>query len=249
MYFKQIPLTKTKSLLVFETGQIYSVDKDVVSLLKIKVETQIEKKTFKFYKSSYVYFNYRKFSPAKLVANCFIENANGYKKIRRKDNNVLNNSSANLYWSLDNKDYLDKKAKTIDRNLVDYDSLCDLNKAIYNYIVKGEEKELYLSLFKGDMRKYLWKSFYDRGLPEARFETFLDIGYSKLQERLIQYYYFQNNDNSSVKKYIFLTMYFSALIYNKKEKRINLDFIPRELKNKQQYYYEISLEDFILSAV
>lgn len=240
--YKIIELGKNKKIIIFRTGKFYSVVDDLITPLEIKSETQVNKKTFKIYRSSYIYFG-KKRSPAKLVALAFVDNPNEYSKLKRIDPNIFNNSFDNLKWVNTDKDYSQKIITAEELKSIDYSLLSDYNKILYEFIVNGKEDLLFNFIYTGSFRRYLYKSYYDRGLPDSRFDLFLDQGYEVLKKRLKKYYSFKINRDNQARKYIYLTMYFSALALNIKEPLMELTFLPRELKNNYQEYENNFLED------
>ncbi|REC40541.1 hypothetical protein [Chryseobacterium sp. 5_R23647] len=227
----------------FRTGKFYLIVDDLITHLEVKSEIQVNKKTFKIYRSSYIRFDGKKRSPAKLVATAFVDNPNQFSKIKRISPNILNNSYDNLVWVNTDKDYSQRIITAEDLKNIDYSLLCDYNKILYEFVVNGNEEFLYKFIYTGGFRRYLYKSYYDRGLPDSRFDLFLDQGYDVLKKRLKKYYNFKINTDNQARKYIYLTMYFSALALNIKEPLIKLDFLPRELKNRYQDYEDNFLED------
>ncbi|PWN59162.1 hypothetical protein [Chryseobacterium oncorhynchi] len=238
-----VDFTKRRKLMIFSTGRFYSIIDDVVSEIEIKKDVFIDKKTLKIYRFSYFYFQYRKFNPAKLIATYFVTNPNEFKKIVRKDNNVLNNYYTNLEWVRDNKSFKQKQVSKILLKNLSYETLSDYNKIIYQFVIENREEDLYNFIYKGKFRRYLYKSYYDRGLPDCRFELFLDKGYDILKERLKKYYSFKYNTDYQSRKYIFTTMYLSALSFNRNEPLLKLSFVPKELRNKYQEMEESYLEE------
>lgn len=241
--YRIIELGKRKKIMFFRTGKFYLVVDDLITPLEIKTEIQINKKTFKIYRSSYIYFDGKKRSPAKLIATAFVHNPNQFSKLKRIQPNILNNSYDNLIWVNTDKDYSQRIITAEDLKNIDYSLLCDYNKILYEFVVNGNEEFLYKFIYTGSFRRYLYKSYYDRGLPDSRFDLFLDQGYDVLKKRLKKYYSFKINTDNQARKYIYLTMYFSALALNIKEPLIKLDFLPRELKNRYQDYDDNFLED------
>ena len=51
-----------KKLLLFSSGRIYQCTDDSITECKPKIQIIIDPKTYKVYKVSYIYFNYKKFS-------------------------------------------------------------------------------------------------------------------------------------------------------------------------------------------
>lgn len=246
IFFPPLTSKNNNNLILFPTGSIYRVKDDFISKVDILVDTIVCPKSQKIYKQPYINFNYKKISVAKLMASNFVKNPNNYLKIKRIDGNIQNNSSNNFEWVRDNKVF--ERVKIEDLLKFDYTRLSEYHRAAYDYVVKNDESSLYRIIYLGKMKRYLYKSFFDRGLPKVRFEDFLDDGYDALKDKLKKYYKpsYEIGAGNKFRKYCFLTMYFHALSRNHKEPLISLSKLPRELQNnKYKFDEECSLYDMV----
>lgn len=235
-------------LMVFSSGKVYKIDGDTIIKVNILTEHIYYEKTHSVYKHTYINFNFKKISYPKLMASLFIQNPNNYNKIQRKDNNINNNYASNFEWVKNNR--LFPSTNKSDIAMLEYNKLNDYDQAAFQLIINNDESLLYKILFTGKMRKYICKSFRDRGVPSYKFEDFLDLGYEKLKERIIKYYY-PRYDSSFMqfKKYCYLTIYFAAIANQSISSFIHLDVVPREITGENTIELEIANMFQILSGI
>lgn len=248
---KFLPDLEIKSkvrLMIFSSGEVYKISGDKVSKVEKLVEYIYYENTHSIYKHTYINFNFKKISFPKLLASLFVENPNRYNKVIRKDNNIYNNAASNFEWVKNNRQFQTTNKREIKE--LNYYQLQDYDKAAYQLIIHGNESDLYRLIYIGKMKRYIYKSFFDRGIPSYKFEDFLDIGYEKLKERIIKYYAPRYNSTfSQFRKYCYLTMYFAAVTTLGKKNFLELEVIPRELRNENTIELEIASMFQILSGL
>ena len=236
MEMKVVVFENTK-MLIFPTGRIYKCVGDSIQECKPKIEVIIDKKTFKVYKHAYIHFAFSRYSIPQLVAKAFVPNPNEYKKIKRKDGDVLNNRAENLQWVSNNCQH-----KTISKGAfaeVEYDKLGEWNQAAYDFIIDDNESKLYHICFIGSLKGYLRKALLDNGAPFEKLEDHLDRGYELLRKRLKAYYLPMPGrlGENRLRKFFYFCFVFTS------SEEMGEMFIPRQLRKKMDseeifdYYY------------
>jgi hypothetical protein len=217
----------THKMLLFATGRVYKCFKDRVTECIPKVEIIIDPATFKVYKHAYIHFNFSRYSLAKLIATAFVDNPNGYKKLRRIDGDASNNAASNLQWVANNCQYPTIAPAML--AAINPKELGIWNRSVLTFLLTDDDTNLYGYCFGGSLYKYFYRALRNNGVPNERLSLYMESGYELLKRRLRAYYLPHSGKygENRFRKYAYFCYVYQAMAEMKRS------FVPRELKSKK----------------